>query len=174
MSQLLFKSLSWLKKGGDQSLSGKNSVGTECRARIAKNLVVRLGLAVILFLPMVMAIGGCDFGSDSKAQAERAERAQEERARKAEQQAEIERQQRVAAETAKAEALEAAVKERSAADRNYAIAIAAMFAGALTLVFGAVAGAAMGSKARRDLVLQQMDLALPEPTPDGSSAPQLP
>ena len=131
-------------------------------------------------LGLPLCLCGCDFRSDRKAQEEdrkaREEnrKAQEERARRAEQQAEVERQQRLAAEKAKAEALAAAIKERSAADRNYAIAIAAMFAGALMLVFGAVAGAAMGSKARRDLSRQQVDLTLPGPTPDSASTPQLP
>ena len=180
MPQLLTKPLWWLKRNGGRSFSGKTSVGTERPAGIAGNLVIRVGLAIILLLPMAMAIGGCDFRSDRKAQEEdrkaREEdrKAQEERARRAEQQAEVERQQRVAAEKAKAEALAAAIKERSAADRNYAIAIAAMFAGALMLVFGAVAGAAMGSKARRDLSRQQVDLTLPGPAPDSGSSPQLP
>ncbi len=162
MSQLLTKPLSWLKRDDRRSFSGKNSGGTARSARIAGNVLIRVGLAVLLLLPM--AIGGCDVRSDN--------RAQEERARRAEHQAEIERQQRVAAENARAEALAAAIKERNAADRNYAIAIAAMFAGALTLVFGGVAGAAMGSKARRDLARQQVDLALPGPTADSGSTRQ--
>ena len=166
MSKLLTKPLSLLKSDGDQSCSGKNSVWTERPVRIAGNVLIRAGLAVMLLLPMAMALGGCDVRSDNKAQ--------EERARRAEQQAEMERQQRVAAENARAEALAAAVKERNAADRNYAIAIAAMFAGALTLVFGGVAGAAMGSKARRDLARQRVELALPGPTDDSGSTQQLP
>jgi hypothetical protein len=165
MSQLLTKPLSWLKRDDHRSFSGKNSGGIARPARIAGNVLIRVGLAVILLLPMAMAIEGCDVRSDNKAQ--------EERARRAEQQAEMERQQRVAAENARAEALAAAVKERNAADRNYAIAIAAMFAGALTLVFGGVAGAAMGSKARRDLSRQQEDFALPGPTADSGSTRQL-